>query len=83
MIIAFTDSFNKKPSVIVRITDGFEPSVITACYHRPTNIDGSETACDDGSEPSVMRLPVVVLPATPAKFSSRGLEKVKTPKKVV
>lgn len=61
MIIAFsTDGFNKKPSVIVRITDGFEPSVITACYHRPTNIDGSETVCDDGSEPSMMRLPVVV-----------------------
>ena len=46
--------------MIVRITDGFLPSVITACYHRPTNIDGSETVCDDASELSVMCLPVVV-----------------------
>lgn len=61
MILDFTNGFNKKPSVILHITDGFVPSVITACYHRPTNIDGSETVCDDGSEPSVMRFSLVVI----------------------
>ena len=38
----------------------FESSVITSGYRRRTFSDGSETVCDDGSEPSVMRLCVVV-----------------------